>query len=214
MSNQQNLAYEYALGLLTQPQKDAIEQTDEFIQAVEKIQQQLLALHLQAPLEADSSKKIWRNISQQIKTEKKSWSAIFSTHFQPWVFASAVFLIFGSFMLMQQNSPVSNPYSMMITNAQAGWTVRADVKNHSLFIASAEPMLVGKNEVCALWVKKNGQTHFVSTLPNSGNKTLTINPNISKMFDGGEAIISIESSKKPFNQPTRIEYRAQIAKFS
>lgn len=51
MSNQENLAYEYALGLLTQEEKDQIELTPEFLTKVEDAHLKLSALQLQAPLD-------------------------------------------------------------------------------------------------------------------------------------------------------------------
>lgn len=134
------------------------------------------------------------------------------SRFRMWLYVlPAIFMAFGSLMLFQQTSPVADSYSMAIINAKVGWEVNADIDNRKLSIASVSPMLVGKNEVCALWVQKDGATYFVSTLPNSGNKTVSMSPKIAQMLQGGEAIISIESSDKPMNQPTRIEYRNQIS---
>ncbi len=212
MPNQENLTYEYALGLLTKKQKDAIELTPEFLKEVEDIQLKLSALQLQAPLDKTNSKKIWNNISDQIKIEKESWQEVLASRFRMWLYVlPAIFMAFGSLMLFQQTSQVADPYSMAIINAKVGWEVNADINNHKLSIASVSPMLVSKNEVCALWVQKDGLTHFVSTLPNSGSKIVNLSPKIAQMLKGGEVIISIESSNKPMNQPTRIEYRNQIS---
>lgn len=129
-----------------------------------------------------------------------------------WIYVlPAIFLAFGSLMLFQQTSQVSDPYSMAIINAKVGWEVNADLDNHKLSIASVSPMLVGKNEVCALWVQKDGVTHFISTLPNDGDKTINIIPKIANILKDGEAIISIESTNKPMEQPTHIEYRSQLS---
>ena len=122
----------------------------------------------------------------------------------------AIFMAFGSLMLFQQTASVSDPYSLAIINAKVGWEINADIDNHKLSIASISPMLVGKNEVCALWVQKDGVTHFIATLPNGGDKVVSMSPKIAQMLQGGEVIISIESSDKPMNQPTRIEYRNKI----
>ncbi|MBT5783915.1 MAG: hypothetical protein HOI13_01855, partial [Candidatus Thioglobus sp.] len=156
MSDQENIAYEYALGLLSKQEKDAIELTPEFLQAVEDVQLKLSALQLQAPLDKSASKQIWDNINQQITPEKESWQDILVARFKTWIYVlPAVFLAFGSLILFEQTSQVSDPYSMSIINAKVGWEVNADIENRKLSIASVNPMLVGKNEVCALWVKKD-----------------------------------------------------------
>jgi len=85
------------------------------------------------------------------------------------------------------------------------------ILNRKLSIASVNPMLVGKNEVCALWVKKDGVTHFISTLPNEGNKIVNMSTKIAQMLQGGEVIISIESTEQPMAQPTQVEYRNQLS---
>jgi len=212
MSDQENIAYEYALGLLSKQEKDAIELTPEFLQAVEDAQLKLSALQLQAPLDKSASKQIWDNINQQITPEKESWQDILVARFKTWIYVlPAVFLAFGSLILFEQTSQVSDPYSMSIINAKVGWEVNADIENRKLSIASVNPMLVGKNEVCALWVKKDSVTHFISTLPNVGDKLINLSPKIAKLLKGGEAIISIESTNKPIDQPTRIEYRNQLS---
>lgn len=212
MLNQENLAYEYALGLLTKAEKDTIELTPEFLKEVDDAHLKLSALQLQAPLDENSSKQIWNNISQQITPEKESWQELFTSRFRMWLYVlPAIFLAFGSLILFEQTSQVSDPYSMAIINAKVGWEVNADVKNHKLSIASVSPMLVGKNEVCALWVKKDGITHFISILPDTGDKVVSMSPKIAQMLKGGEAIISIESTDKPMAQPTRIEHRSQIS---
>ena len=212
MPKSENLAYEYALGLLSKEEKADVNLTPEFLAEVDDAHLKLCALQLQAPLEKDSSKKIWNNISEDIKSESESWQEVLASRFRMWLYVlPAVFLAFGSLMLFQQTAPVADPYSMAIINAKVGWEVNADINSHKLSIASVNPMLVGKNEVCALWVKKDGVTHFISTLPNSGDKIVTMNPKIAKMLIGGEAIISIESNDKPINSPTRIEYRSNIS---
>ncbi len=212
MPNQENLAYQYALGLLSKEEKALIKLTPDFLAEVEQANLKLLALQLQAPLEKNSSKKIWNNINQQIKSEKESWQETLASRFRMWLYVlPAIFMTFGSLMLFQQTSQVSDPYSIAIINAKAGWEVNADIDNHKLSIASVSPMLVGKNEVCALWVQKDGVTHFISTLPNGGDKVVNMSTKIAQMLQGGEAIISIESSDEPMNQPTRIEYRSNIS---
>lgn len=212
MLKSENLAYEYALNLLSKEEREDIDLTPEFLAEVENAHLKLCALQLQAPLEKDSSKKIWNNISEGIKSESESWQEVLASRFKMWLYVlPAVFLAFGSLMLFQQTASVADPYSMAIINAKVGWEVNADVNSHKLSIASVSPMLVGKNEVCALWVQKDGVTRFISTLPNSGNKIVSMNPKIAKMLIGGEAIISIESNDKPMNTPTRIEYRSNIS---
>ena len=212
MLNQENLAYEYALGLLTKAEKEAVELTPEFLAEVSKIQLQLSALQLQAPLDTNKSKQIWGNISQQIKADQSTWQETLSARFRMWLYVlPAIFLAFGSLMLFEETASVSDPYSMAIINAKVGWEVNADVENHKLSIASVNPMLVGKNEVCALWVQKDGVIQLISTLPNSGNKIVNISPKIASMLEGGEAIISIETSNQPMNKPTRIEYQNQLS---
>lgn len=85
MSDQENIAYEYALGLLSKQEKDAIELTPEFLQAVEDAQLKLSALQLQAPLDKSASKQIWDNINQQITPEKESWQDILVARFKTWI---------------------------------------------------------------------------------------------------------------------------------
>jgi len=212
MPNNENLAYEYALGLLTQKEKDQIELTPEFLAEVEEAHLKLSAIQLQAPLDKSSAKKIWNNISQEIKTQEPTWQETLQSRFRMWLYVlPAIFMAFGSLVLFEQTSQVSDPYSLAIINAKVGWEVNADIDNHKLSIASTNPMLVGKNEVCALWVQKDGVTHFISTLPNSGDKVVTMSPKIANMLKGGEAIISIESTNKPIQSPTRIEYRNKIS---
>lgn len=212
MSNQQNLAFEYALGLLTQAEKAGIQQTPEFVSAVEKIQLQLSALHLQAPLEKAQSEQIWRNIQPHLQTHQTHWKATWVNRFRLWLYVlPALFLGLGSWVLFEQSTQVSTPYSSLIINAKSGWEVNADLDKRKLLIAAINPIRVGKNEICVLWVRKNGNTHFISTLPNSGDKILNLQPKIAQMLKNGEAIISIEATHKPMNQPTRIEYRRQLS---
>ena len=212
MLNQNDLAYEYALGLLSEEEKDAIKLTPEFLQEVENAHLQLSALQLQAPLDKSDSQQIWNKINQQITPKKQSWQDVLASRFRMWLYVlPAIFMAFGSLMLFQQTSQVSDPYSMAIINAKVGWEVNADIDNRKLSIASVSPMLVGKNEVCALWVQKDGVTHFISTLPNGGDKTVSMSPKIAQLLQGGEAIISIESADKPMKKPTRIEYRSNIS---
>lgn len=169
-------------------------------------------MQLQAPLDKSASKQIWDNINQQITPEKESWQDILVARFKTWIYVlPAVFLAFGSLILFEQTSQVSDPYSMSIINAKVGWEVNADIENRKLSIASVNPMLVGKNEVCALWVKKDGVTHFISTLPNEGNKIVNMSTKIAQMLQGGEVIISIESTEQPMAQPTQVEYRNQLS---
>ena len=212
MSKTDNLAYEYALGLLTKEEKADIDLTPEFLAEVESVHLKLSALQLQTPLEKDSSTKIWDDISKDIKSESNSWQEVLVSRFRMWLYVlPAVFLAFGSLLLFEQTSSMSSPYSVEVLNAKSGWEVNADTDNRQLSIASINPMLIGKNEVCALWVQKDGVTHFISTLPNSGDKIVTMDAKIAKMLIGGEAIISIESDNKPINTPTRIEYRNQLS---
>ncbi len=212
MLNQNDLAYEYALGLLSEEEKNAIKLTPEFLQEVENAHLQLSALQLQAPLGKSDSQQIWNKINQQITPKKQSWQDVLASRFRMWLYVlPAIFMAFGSLMLFQQTSQVSDPYSMAIINAKVGWEVNADIDNRKLSIASVSPMLVGKNEVCALWVQKDGVTHFISTLPNGGDKTVSMSPKIAQLLQGGEAIISIESADKPMKKPTRIEYRGNIS---
>ena len=212
MPNSENLAYEYALGLLTQEEISAIDLTPAFLKEVDDAHLKLSALQLQAPLEKNSSQKIWNNITKEIKSGQVSWQEQLTSRFRMWLYVlPAIFLAFGSLILFEQTSQVSDPYSMAIINAKVGWEVNADVKNYKLSIASVSPMLVGENEVCALWVKKDGITHFISILPDTGDKVVSMSPKIAQMLKGGEAIISIESTDKPMAQPTRIEHRSQIS---
>ena len=212
MLNQNDLAYEYALGLLSEEEKDAIKLTPEFLQEVENAHLQLSALQLQAPLGKSDSQQIWNKINQQITPKKQSWQDVLASRFRMWLYVlPAIFMAFGSLMLFQQTSQVSDPYSMAIINAKVGWEVNADIDNRKLSIASVSPMLVGKNEVCALWVQKDGVTHFISTLPNGGDKMVNMSTKIAQMLQGGEVIISIESTDNPMDQPTQIEYRNQLS---
>ncbi len=212
MLNQNDLAYEYALGLLSEEEKDAIKLTPEFLQEVENAHLQLSALQLQAPLDKSDSQQIWNKINQQITPKKQSWQDVLASRFRMWLYVlPAIFMAFGSLMLFQQTSQVSDPYSMAIINAKVGWEVNADIDNRKLSIASVSPMLVGKNEVCALWVQKDGVTHFISTLPNGGDKMVNMSTKIAQMLQGGEVIISIESTDNPMDQPTQIEYRNQLS---
>ncbi|MDC9727522.1 MAG: hypothetical protein PSN35_06785, partial [Candidatus Thioglobus sp.] len=81
MPNHENLAYEYALGLLTQTEKDQIELTPEFLAEVEHAHLKLSALQLQAPLDKSSAKQIWNNISQEIKTQEPTWQQTLQSRF-------------------------------------------------------------------------------------------------------------------------------------
>ena len=54
MPNSENLAYEYALGLLTQEEISAIDLTPAFLKEVDDAHLKLSALQLQAPLEKNS----------------------------------------------------------------------------------------------------------------------------------------------------------------
>ncbi len=208
-ATQEKLAYEYALGLLSAKEQRSIQHTTEFNKRVEEIQLELSALQFQSPLDEVRRDQIWQQINQQISQEKSARQTLLSTLFSRWIYVvPLMFVVFGSFVLLEKTQA---PNIINIIHTQAGWDVRADMQKQQLLIASINPMPIGKNEVCSLWIKKDGVTHFVTTLPNSGNKTIGLNTNLINTLENAEAIISIESIHQPAQQPTRIEYRNQLS---
>jgi translation elongation factor EF-Ts len=56
--------------------------------------------------------------------------------------------------------------------SDTGW--EATLKNQQLSIKAVNPMVVDKDEVCVLWIKKGGQIFKVTELPNNGVKNIIL----------------------------------------
>jgi hypothetical protein len=70
-------------------------------------------------------------------------------------------------------------------------------------------MVVGKNEVCVLWIKKNGQIFKITELPDSGVKNVTLGKTMLANFKQAMVIISIEN-KAHITMPKKMEYTKHL----
>lgn len=193
------LAFQSALGLLNDTEKKTIKPTDEFHQALKKWQLHLNRLNVRAPLEQQSSDKIWQAVKQQIKTDKTSligaWfaSCVHSWHYTLSGFAGLSLLI--SVSLFNQSA-----------NAQLGWDINTDTLKQQVTLTTTTHKHTDKTKVCTLWVKNSDKILLVGAMPETGEKTLNVNAEILAMIQTGELIISLEDKGKPASLPDTIQH--------
>ncbi len=100
------------------------------------------------------------------------------------------------------------PNANTILNASdTGW--EATLKNQQLSIKAVNPMVVDKDEVCVLWIKKGGQIFKVTELPNNGVKNIILGKIMLTNFKHAMVIISIEK-KSHIIMPKKIEYTKRL----
>ena len=161
----------------------------------------LVLLSIISPLTKKSQNKIWRSISAELeisivaKIRNKINNLIKLWH--------AVVLVFLSILFI----PLM-PNATTIIDAQAtGWDAILD--GNELQINARNPMVVGKNKVCILWVKSGSEVLKVSILPDGGIKNSVLDKNIIDKLDGGMVMISIEN-KKDMVFSGNVEYSKQL----
>ena len=201
MSNTNFLALEYALGLLNDTEKQAIERTAAFEKELTEWQLKLSILNKKAPLQKQSAKKIWQNINSHIHTQIKQQhkSNISNTWLNSWRWTLSGF---GALSLLLSITLFNHT-----ANAQLGWDIDTNLSAQQLLITTTTHKHTNKNTVCTLWVKKDGKTLFIGYMPETGKKTLGINAKMQSMITGGEMIISFENKQNPASLPTVIDYQ-------
>ena len=201
MSNTNFLALEYALGLLNDTEKQAIERTAAFEKELTEWQLKLSILNKKAPLKKQSAKKIWQNINSHIRSQIKQQhkNNISNTWLNSWRWTLSGF---GALSLLLSIALFNHT-----ANAQLGWDIDTNLSAQQLLITTTTHKHTNKNTVCTLWVKKDGKTLFIGYMPETGKKTLGINAKMQSMITGGEMIISFENKQNPASLPTVIDYQ-------
>ncbi|WP_157059366.1 hypothetical protein [Bathymodiolus septemdierum thioautotrophic gill symbiont] len=191
------LAFQYALGLLSTEEKQAIKKTVAFKRALQQWQLHLSRLNVQAPLEKESAQIIWKNINRQIKPHK---TGVFKAWLTSWRYALSGFASLSlllSVTLLNQTA-----------NASLGWDIDTDLSKQQIFITATTHQHTDKANACTLWVKKGSKTLLIGLMPETGKKSFSINGEILAMLNGGEMIISLENKNNPLpSAPAIIDYQ-------
>ncbi|OJA03159.1 hypothetical protein, partial [Bathymodiolus thermophilus thioautotrophic gill symbiont] len=95
----------------------------------------------------------------------------------------------------------------ILNASDTGW--EATLENQQLSIKAVNPMVVDKNEVCVLWIKKEGRFFKVTELPDDGVKNIILDKIMLANFKQALIIISIEN-KTGVLLPKTIEYTKQL----
>ncbi|SGZ75065.1 hypothetical protein BTHERMOSOX_1414 [Bathymodiolus thermophilus thioautotrophic gill symbiont] len=158
---------------------------------------ELVLLNTIAPLDKKVKDQVWCNIANdlelgfrsRIKKTLKLWYALF---------------LFIPIIIFTSLAPNANT---ILNASDTGW--EATLENQQLSIKAINPMVVDKNEVCILWIKKKGQFFKVTELPDDGVKNIILNEIMLANFKGALIIISIES-ETDISLPKTIEYTKQL----
>jgi len=158
---------------------------------------ELVLLNTIAPLDKKVKDRVWCNIANdlelgfrgRIKKTLKLWHALF---------------LFIPIIIFTSLAPNANT---ILNASDTGW--EATLENQQLSIKAINPMVVDKNEVCILWIKKKGQFFKVTELPDDGVKNIILNEIMLANFKGALIIISIES-ETDISLPKTIEYTKQL----
>ncbi|WP_428095553.1 hypothetical protein [Candidatus Thioglobus sp.] len=169
MTNHNLLALQYALGLLNEQEKQAIEQTQEFKQTLKQWQLHLTKLNTHAPLSKESAEKIWQNISAEL-----SQSA------QPVVEPEKVGIIAACLSawryLLSGFAGLGLLFSIILFNqaahAQAGWDIDTDLSKQQVLVTVVTHKHIDKKNACTLWVKKGDKVLRIGLMPETGKKNL------------------------------------------
>ncbi len=204
MSDYNFLAFQYALGLLNDVEKQAIEPNEEFNQALKKWQLHLTGLNTQAPLEQQSADKIWQAVNRRIKQEVKQQAQVKKTNvIGSWLNSWRYVLsgVGGLGLLISIN------LFNQTANAQLGWDIDTDLAKQQVSIVTTTHKHTDKASVCTLWIKDGDKVLLIGTMPETGKKTFTINTQILNMMQTGEMIISFENKDNPAPLPSIIQYQ-------
>lgn len=199
MTDNNFLALQYALGLLNDDEKQAIEPTENFNKALGKWQLHLTKLHTQAPLKKSSAHRVWQQISNQLKQQDSPSKNIITTWVESWRYAISGFAGLGlllSVALFNQTA-----------NAELGWDIKTDLAKQQVSITTTTHTHADKATVCTLWVKNNDRILLIGPMPETGNKLFNINLEMSSMIATGEMIISFENKNKPASTPSKTVYQ-------
>ena len=158
---------------------------------------ELVLLNTIASLDKKAKDQVWNNIANdlglglkgKIKKTLKLWHTLFLL---------IPVIIFTS---LAPNA------SIILDAGDTGW--KATLNNQQLSIKAVSPMVVGKNEVCVLWIKKEGRFFKVSELPNDGVKNIILSEAMLTYFKHAIVVISIEN-KTDISSPKTIEYTRQL----
>ncbi|MBE8232198.1 MAG: hypothetical protein HAW67_00585 [Endozoicomonadaceae bacterium] len=193
------LAFQSALGLLSDAEKKAIEPTGEFNQALKKWQLHLNRLNARAPLEQQSADKIWQEINQQIKPEKTNpVAAWLASCAQSWRYALSGFAglsVLISVSLFNQTA-----------NAGLGWDIDTNASKQQVVVTTTTHQHTSKTKKCTLWVKNGDKILLIGAMPETGEKILNVNAEILTMIQTGEMIISLESKDGPASSPDVVQH--------
>ncbi|CAB5498741.1 hypothetical protein [uncultured Gammaproteobacteria bacterium] len=158
----------------------------------------LTLLNAIAPLDKKAKKQVWKDITgelelglaRKIKQTLKLWHTL---------------LLLLPIVIFTSLAP--NASTIILNAGDTGWD--AILENQQLSIKAVSPMVVGKNEVCVLWIKKNGQIFKITELPDSGVKNVTLGKTMLANFKQAMVIISIEN-KAHITMPKKMEYTKHL----
>jgi hypothetical protein len=150
-----------------------------------------------APLTKKDKNQVWKGVKKdlnlgffvRIKKLFKLWQALVLA------FLSLVFI------------PLSPNASVILEADKSGWN--ATLIGKSLSMEAVNPMVVAKNKVCVLWVKKDGEIHKVAELPDGGNSKITLQNSLVSKLKNATILISVEDRDDIF-YPEKIEYTKKI----
>ncbi|MDC9715513.1 MAG: hypothetical protein PSN36_06850 [Gammaproteobacteria bacterium] len=154
---------------------------------------ELALLNTIAPLDKKVKNQVWRNIAGKLELGlvEKSKKILKLWHTLLLLIPVVIFTSFAP-----------NAGTIILSN-DTGW--EAILKDHQLSIKAVSPMIVGKNEVCVLWIKKNNQIFKITELPDGGVKIITLGKTMLANFKQAMVIISIEN-KAHITMPKKMEY--------
>lgn len=194
------LAFQYAMGLLDEEQKQTIKKTQDFENMLLEWQLYLSRLNIQAPLEKESAQIIWQNVNTQIQQNlKPSKTGIIDTLPRYWHYVLSGIASLG--LLLSVTLVNQTAY------AQLDWDINTNLSKQKIFITATTHQHTDETNACTLWVKKDNELLLIGSMPETGVKTFNISKKISTMIQGGEMIISLEAKNAPVSSPTIIDYQ-------
>lgn len=196
------LAFQYALGLLNKEQKQAIDKTEDFEQALLKWQLHLSNLTAKAPLNKESADVIWQNIDKQIQPNLQSKkSGVIDTLLKYWRYVLSSIASLGVIISLTLNQTA---------HAQLGWDIDTDLSKQKIFIAATTHEHIDETNVCTLWIKQGDKILLIGLMPETGKKTFDINKNVLAMLKNAEMVISFEDKDTPLPpKPSIVDYQGK-----
>ena len=163
----------------------------------------LIVLNIIAPFGRWQKFKNWLKIQHSLEIGVFGVFAIFK---QINVVIKAVGGVFLA-IILTLSSLTTNAEIVLLEAHKTGWN--ATLKGDNLSIEAVNPMIVTKNKVCVLWLKKDGKILKMIHLPDGGERSIILSQSVLKQIKGATLLISIEH-KNNITQPQKIEYKRHI----